>query len=147
MSRGLSCPTPGENEACCLPEHTVRSRAWRLCRQDPTGRHPEGKEGVCCCPGLAQRPRSGVSHHQAWVGPSELGLSWGSPRATPAGLDKRPPPQAAPLGGWHGVHTGPWQPGPRLPWLPPQPSPVPQELLRPPQTPAAATGPTEAKEG
>lgn len=125
----------------------MRSRAWRLCRQDPAGRHPEGKKGVCYCPGLAQRrhvqvclttrPRWGP---QSWIYP---GLSQGPP----AGRDKRPPPQAAPLGGWPGVHTQPRQPGPRLPRLPPQPAPVAQELVRPPQTPAAATGLTEGKQG
>lgn len=82
-SRGLSCPTTRENGACCLPEPTMRSRAWRLCRQDPAGRHPEGKEGVGYCPGLAQRrhvhvylttrPRWGP---QSWAYP---GLSQGHP--------------------------------------------------------------------
>lgn len=117
-----AAPPPGQNKACCSPEPAVRSRAWRLCRQDPAGRQPEGKEGMLLPWPGSKTPRSGVSHHQASAGPSELGLSWGSPRATPAGWTNDPCLQAAPLGEWHVVHTQPWQPGPRLPWLPPQPA-------------------------
>lgn len=83
MSRGLSCPTPGKNKACCSPEPAVRSRAWRLCRQDPAGRQPEGKEGVAAAlawlkdttlrcvspPGLGGALRAGLI----------LGLSQGHP--------------------------------------------------------------------